>query len=98
MSRANWGRSEYRGVITIRRTTLITKAFVTGAIAAVIGVGLAAPALADPSSFSEISCSCQPPAPQFGLLAPQFGPATQDQITQGIRQGLSDLDPNAVQR
>lgn len=75
---------------------MITKAFVTGAIAVVIGVGLAAPALADPPTFSEISCSCQPPVPQFGPLAPQFGPSAPDPITQGIQQGLSDLDPGAV--
>jgi hypothetical protein len=77
---------------------LITKAFVTSAIAVVLGVGLAAPALADPPSFNEISCSCQPPVPQFGPPAPLFVPPAQDQITQGIQQGLSDLDPNAVQR
>jgi hypothetical protein len=70
---------------------LITKAFVTGAIAIVIGVGAAAPALADPPNFDQISCSCQPPAPIFSVLAP-------DPISQGIQQGLSDLDPNAVQR
>jgi hypothetical protein len=70
---------------------LITKAFVTGAIAVVIGVGLAAPALADPPTFNEISCSCQPPVPIFSLFA-------QDQISQGIQQGLSDLDPGAAQR
>jgi hypothetical protein len=69
---------------------LITKALVTGAIAVVIGVGAAAPALADPPTFSEISCSCQPPAPLFVPPAP-------DPITQGIQQGLSDLDPGAVQ-
>ena len=90
-SQANCGHSEYGGVITIRRTTLITKAFVTGAIAVVIGVGLAAPALPDPPTFNEISCSCQPPVPISSLFAP-------DPITQGIQQGLSDLDPNAVQR
>ena len=70
---------------------MVAKALFTGAIAAVIGVGTAAPALADPPTFNEISCSCQPPVPIFSLLAP-------DPITQGIQQGLSDLDPNAVQR
>jgi hypothetical protein len=90
-SQANQVRSEYRGVITIRRPILIRKAFVTGAIAVVIGVGAAAPALADPPTFNEISCSCQPPVPLFRPPAP-------DPITQGIQQGLSDLDPNAVQR
>jgi hypothetical protein len=78
-------------VIIIRRSTLITKAFVAGAITVVIGVGLAAPAIADPPTFSEISCSCQPPVPLFRPPAP-------DPITQGIQQGLSDLDPDAVSR
>ena len=68
---------------------MIAKAFVTGAIAVVIGVGTAAPTLADPPTFNEISCSCQPPVPIFSVLAP-------DPITQGIQQGLSDLDPGAV--
>jgi hypothetical protein len=78
-------------VNTIRRTTLITKAVITGAIAVVIGVGAAAPALADPPTFNEISCSCLPPVPIFDVFA-------QDQISQGIQQGLSDLDPDAAQR
>jgi hypothetical protein len=68
---------------------LVTKALLTGAIAAVISVGAAAPALADPPPFNEISCSCQPPVPIFGLFA-------QDPISQGIQQGLSDLDPDAA--
>ena len=70
---------------------MIRKAVLTGAVALVIGVGLAAPALADPSTFNEITCSCQPPIPLFGLFA-------QDQISEGIQQGLSDLDPGAAQR
>lgn len=70
---------------------MITKALVTGAIAVLIGLGVAAPALADPAAFTGITCSCQPPAPQPGT-------SLQDQISQGIRQGLSDLNSAAGQR
>jgi hypothetical protein len=77
---------------------LVIRALITGAIAVVLGVGAAAPALADPPTFSEISCTCQPPAPQFGPPAPLFVPPAPDPITQGIQQGLADLDPGAVQR
>ncbi|HME76094.1 MAG TPA: hypothetical protein VKI00_10710 [Mycobacterium sp.] len=63
---------------------MIIKALATGAIAALVGLGLAAPALADPTTFNNIACSCQAPAPQAG-------PSIQDQISQGIQQGLSDL-------
>jgi hypothetical protein len=70
---------------------MIIKALVTGAIAALVGLGVAAPALADPTTFNNISCSCQGPAPQAGL-------SIQDQINQGIQQGLSDLNHGAGQR
>ena len=63
---------------------MIIKALATGAIAALVGLGLAAPALADPTTFNNIACSCQPPAPQSA-------PTIQDQINQGIQQGLSDI-------
>jgi hypothetical protein len=62
---------------------MITKALV-GIIAVFIGLGLAAPALADPPPFNDISCSCQSPAPEAG-------PPVRDQINQGIQKGLSDL-------
>lgn len=77
-------------MIIIRRTTLIAKAFVAGAIAVLTGTGVATPALADPATFDEISCSCQAPARQVG-------PVVQDQISQGIRQGVSDLNPATPQ-
>jgi hypothetical protein len=63
---------------------MIIKALVTGAIAALVGLGVAAPALADPTTFNNIACSCQAPPPQSA-------PSIQDQINQGIQQGLSDL-------
>ncbi len=70
---------------------MIIKALATGAIAALVGLGLAAPALADPTTFNNIACSCQAPAPQTGL-------SIQDQISQGIQQGLSDLKSGPGQR
>ncbi len=70
---------------------MIMKALATGAIAALVGVGVAVPALADPTTFNNIACSCQTPAPQAG-------PSIQDQISQGIQQGLSDLNSGAGQR
>lgn len=70
---------------------MIAKALVTGAIAVLVGVGEAAPALADPATFTDITCSCQAPAPQAG-------PSVPDQINQGIRQGFSDLNSGAGQR
>ncbi|OBH91711.1 hypothetical protein A5678_10565 [Mycobacterium sp. E2733] len=51
-------------------------------VAIVVGSGLvaAAPAGADPSPFSTLSCSC----PE---TAPAGSPARSDEITQGIRAG-----------
>jgi hypothetical protein len=69
---------------------MIAKALATGALTVLVGAGAAAPALADPSTFTNISCTCQAPAPQAG-------PSIQDQINQGIQQGLSDLNPGAGQ-
>lgn len=48
---------------------------------ALAGIGLAATAPADPSTFNNLSCSCQSP--------PDLGPAKSDQIARGIRDGLS---------
>lgn len=70
---------------------MITKALVAGGITVLVGVGAAAPALADPTTFTNITCSCQAPPPQAG-------PSIQDQISQGIQQGLSDLNSGAGQR
>jgi hypothetical protein len=55
-----------------------------------VGVGGAgaARAAADPSAFSNLSCSCQ-------RTAPAGSPARQDAIARGIRQGLSDLPARA---
>ena len=73
----------YYRVNTFGRMPMITKALV-GIVAVFVGLGLAAPAQADPPSFNDISCSC--PAP-----APAAGPTVLDQINQGIHKGLSRL-------
>jgi hypothetical protein len=54
--------------------------FVSGTVS---GVLEAAPAGADPSPFNTLSCSCQE-------SAPPGSPARRDEITRGLRQGLSD--------
>ena len=61
---------------------MITKALV-GIVAVFVGLGLAAPVPADPPPFTDISCSCQAPAPEAG-------PSVRDQINLGIQKGLSD--------
>ncbi|ORV91592.1 hypothetical protein AWC11_10555 [Mycobacterium interjectum] len=55
-------------------------------VAIVLGAGLfgLTPAVADPSAFSTLSCSCQ-------QAAPAGSPARKEAIARGIRQGLSDL-------
>lgn len=68
---------------------MIIKPLVAAAIAGLAGIGVAAPAFADPASFGDISCSCQAPAAQAPLI-PHFFFMPQDSIEQGIQQGLSD--------
>jgi hypothetical protein len=75
---------------------MIAKVLGTAAVVALANLGAAAPAPADPGSFSEISCSCQPTLPQL-LPFLQSQPAPDNPIDQGIRQGLSDMAPGAVQ-
>ncbi len=70
---------------------MITKALI-GIVAAFVGLGLAAPAHADPPPFADIGCSCQSPAPEAGPF-PFFG----DQISQGIQKGLFDLNASPGQ-
>jgi hypothetical protein len=69
---------------------MIAKVLGTVAVAALAGLGAAAPAFADPSSFSEISCSCQPTLPQLIPFLQAVQPVPDNPIDQGIRQGLSD--------
>ena len=63
---------------------MITKVLVSAAIVASAGVGVAAPAGADPSVFNTLSCNCQQTVSQRGTLV-------NDQINRGIQQGLTDL-------
>ena len=70
---------------------MIAKVLGTVAVVAFAGLGAAAPAFADPSSFSGISCSCQPTLPQLIPFLQAVQPVPADPIDQGIRQGLSDM-------
>ena len=69
---------------------MIAKVLGIAAVAAVAGFGATAPAFADPSSFSEITCSCQPTLPQLIPFLQAVQPVPDNPIEQGIRQGLSD--------
>ncbi|OBK35533.1 hypothetical protein A5658_09145 [Mycobacterium sp. 1245111.1] len=72
---------------------MITKVLVAAAIAVPAGLLAAAPALADPTSFGDISCACQDPSPQGPIV--EFFTPPQSLIDQGIRQGFSDTAPGA---
>ena len=77
---------------------MITKILGTAAVAALAGFGAAAPAFADPASFSNISCSCPQTLPQLiPFLQNPPAPFLDNPVDQGIRQGLSDTDPGAIQ-
>lgn len=62
---------------------MITKVFVSAAIALAAAVGVAAPAGADPTLFGVLSCGCQEPAPSDSAIF-------SDHVKQGIQQGLTD--------
>jgi hypothetical protein len=77
---------------------MITKVLGTAAVAVFAGFGAAVPAFADPASFSGISCSCQPTLPQLiPFLQNPPAPFLDNPIDQGIRHGLSDTNPGAIQ-
>jgi hypothetical protein len=63
---------------------VITKILVGAAIALTAAIGVAAPATADPTVFSYLSCNCR-------HVAPANSPAAADQMRDGIQAGLSDL-------
>jgi hypothetical protein len=64
---------------------VITKVLVSAASALAAAIGVAAPASADPSTFSNLSCSsCAGPVSVTS-------PAVIDQVNDGIREGFSDL-------
>lgn len=72
---------------------MITKVLVAAAIAIPAGLLAAAPAMADPASFGDLSCDCQAVFPQGPIV--QFFTPPQGQIDQGIQQGFSDTGPGA---
>jgi hypothetical protein len=74
---------------------MITKFVVAAAFAVLAGVGVAAPASADPGSFADITCSCQDPSPQ--TFVPFVNPFA-DPVDEGIRQGFSDTNTGAFPR
>ena len=58
----------------------------SAAVALGVAVGVAIPVSADPSAFGVLSCSCEGrPTAAVG------GPTVSDQIKDGIRDGLADL-------
>ena len=72
-----------------RRHPVITKMFVSGAIALGVWVGVAAPASGDansvganPDQFGALGCSCQ-------QTASPSGRAGTEEMKRGIREGLS---------
>ena len=71
---------------------MITKVLVAAAIAVPAFIA-AAPAVADPASFGDISCACQDPIPQGPIV--EFFTPPQSLIDQGIQQGFSDTAPGA---
>ena len=76
---------------------MITKVLGTAAVAALAGFWAAAPASADPA-FADISCSCQQTLPQLiPFLQNPPAPYLGNPIDQGIRHGLSDTNPGAIQ-
>jgi len=72
---------------------MITKVLVAAAIAVPAAFIAAAPAMADPASFGDISCICQDPIPQGPIV--EFFTPPQSLIDQGIQQGFSDTAPGA---
>lgn len=73
---------------------MITKVLVAAAIAVPVALLSAVPAIADPASFGDLSCSCQDPIPQGPIV--QFFTPPQGLINQGIQQGFSDTGPAAL--
>ena len=63
---------------------MVSKILVSAALAVGAAVAVAAPAGADPSVFSTLSCSCAE------TVSDGKAPAA-DQVKQGLRAGLSDL-------
>lgn len=84
--------------MSTRHQQIITKILVSAAIALVLWVGSAVPAIADPHSggtgpnpFGGLDCSCYEKYP-----APS--PEQKAEIVRGIRDGLSAWSPRGYQR
>ncbi|HET7073272.1 MAG TPA: hypothetical protein VFI55_04205 [Mycobacterium sp.] len=65
---------------------MFTKVLLSVIVGLVAGVVVAAPAGADPSVFSKLSCSCTD-----GSTVSNYAPATIDRINEGIQSGMSAL-------
>jgi hypothetical protein len=68
------------------RHLLITKVLLCTAVALSVAVGVAVPVSADPSAFGVLSCSCG-----GGPTAAVGGPTVSNQMNEGIKDGLADL-------
>jgi hypothetical protein len=75
---------------------MLAKVVVTAALALFATTAMAVPASADPASFGDLSCACQAPVQQPIPSLP--GPFLTDPIDQGLQQGLSDTNSDAVPR
>ncbi|MCV7096126.1 hypothetical protein AWC13_10605 [Mycobacterium kubicae] len=65
---------------------MVKKTIKLGAAALGIAVAFASPASADPSAFGTLSCSCQQAVTTSG-----GGAGAPDQVDEGVRSGLADL-------
>jgi hypothetical protein len=74
---------------------MITKVLFAAMVAASTGLIAAAPSMADPASFGDLSCTCQDPDPAMQAKFP-FAPPAADPIEQGIRQGFADTRPGTL--
>jgi hypothetical protein len=72
---------------------VITKVLFSAAVALSVAVGLAIPVSADPSAFDVLSCNCG-----SGPTTAVGGPTVSDQINDGIKNGLADLQADAATR
>jgi hypothetical protein len=84
--------------MSARHQQIIMKILVSAAIALVLWVGSAVPAVAGPDSggihpkpFGGLDCSCQE-------KYPARGPEQREEIDRGIRDGLSAWSPRGYQR
>ena len=64
---------------------MITKILFSGATVLAVSIGIAVPSGADPSVFSDLSCSC----PQ---TVSNGGSSVIDQIKRGIQAGVTGID------